>query len=200
MVFNGDQHIVKVWMSLINGKEIIYVNDELVSQRRNVTSFNTVDSFDHKGDHFDVEIDTESLMPYKINCSVFINGAWEGTRMVVQNPSTLSMMITEEHESKSLERMLDRYLQLGRTELEEYDLEQADMHFSKAMMIKVDHSEVYYYKACIHSLNEDMSGAFDNLEKAIKLGLSGRQRIFEDGHLAFIRITDEFEVFKEKYL
>jgi len=200
MVFNGERHIVKVWMSLMNGKEIIYVNDVMVSQRRNITSFNTVDSFDHNGDHFDVEIDTESLSPYKINCSVFINGQWKGTKMVTQEVPAMTLSITDEQESKSLERMLDRYLQLGRSDLAEFDLELAEMHFNKALMIQPDSGEVHYYIACIYSLNEDLAGALDNLKKAIKLGLSGRQRILEDDNLAFIRITKEFEEFKDKYL
>jgi tetratricopeptide (TPR) repeat protein len=175
------------------------VNDEMLSTRRNITSFNTIDSFNHNGDHFDVEIDTESLMPFKINCSVFINGQWGGTKLVVQDLNNSSMTITEEPASSSLERMLDRYLQLGKKELNEYDLEHAALHFDKAMMIKPDSSETYYFKACICSLNEDLPGAFNNLEKAIELGMNGRQRILEDGHLAFIRITQEFEAFKEKY-
>ena len=200
MIFNNEKHIVKVWISLINGKEIIYVNDEMVSQGRNITSFNTVDSFNQNGDHFDIEIDTESLSPFKINCSVFINGHWEGTTMVTQEVNTMVLTVTEELESSSLERMLDRYLQLGKKELSEYDLDLAALHFDKALMIRRDNSEVYYYKACISSLNEDLVEAFINLEKAIELGLNGRQRIMEDGHLAFIRITEEFEVFKEKYL
>ena len=200
MVFNSEKHIVKVWMSLVNGKEIIYVNDELLSERRNITSFNTVDSFNHNGDHFDVEIDTESLLPLKINCSVFINGHWKGTKMVEQALNTMTLTVTEEEASKSLERMFDRYIQLGKKELSEYDLEHAAMHFSKALMIKPDSSEVYYCQTCISSLNEDLEGALINLEKAIELGLPGRQRILEDGHLAFIRITEEFEKFKGEYL
>ena len=120
--------------------------------------------------------------------------------MVTQEVNTMVLTVTEELESSSLERMLDRYLQLGKKELSEYDLDLAALHFDKALMIRRDNSEVYYYKACISSLNEDLVEAFINLEKAIELGLNGCQQIMEDGHLAFIRITEEFEVFKEKYL
>jgi len=200
MVFNSDQHIVRVWLSLLTGKEIIYINDEAVSQRRNITSFNTVDSINHRGDHFDVEIDTESLAPYKLNCSVFINGEYIETQRVTQEINTATFTIQTEKGEKSIQRMLERYLSLGKKELAEYDLGSAESHFNKALMIDDKSGEVYYFKACIASLNEEIDNAFELLEKAISLGLNGKNRILEDDNLAFIRVLERFESFCDIHL
>jgi len=199
MVFNSDKLIIRVWMSMLNGKEIIYVNEDKVFEKINISSFNTVDSFDHKGNHFDVEIDTESLAPIRINCSVFVNGQFIGCQLLMQETSG-AMTVTNEDSQKSQQRMFERYLNLGKKELADYDLDHAALHFEKACMIDETNPEIYYFKACILSLNEETDQAFEHLEKSINLGLTGKNRILDEDHFAFIRVTDRFEEFRIKYL
>ncbi|MBT8219888.1 MAG: hypothetical protein KJP00_08685 [Bacteroidia bacterium] len=203
IVHRNDQEILKIWLSLMTGKEMIYVNDELVTQKRNITSFSTLDTFDYKGDQYDVEIKTHNLAPIKIQISIYRNGSFESTNMVVQSLSDVMMSfdIKKDIDPKdSKERMLDKYLKSAKSNLQEFDLQESMKFLDKSLALQPEFSEAYFMKACIYSLEESVDKAFEYLQLALENKLKGKKRILDDDNLAHIRIHERFESFKTQYL
>ena len=89
------------------------------------------------------------------------------------------------------------YKQSGVKKFKEYDYAGAIEDFEKALEIDSTDVAVHFNIACCYSLNEDKDKAFYHLSKAVALGFKDFQKIQEHDALAYLRIQDEFETFKQ---
>jgi TM2 domain-containing membrane protein YozV len=79
----------------------------------------------------------------------------------------------------------------------EFELEEAIEDFNQALKIGEKDPEIHFYLAAAYSLTEQKDKAFRHLDLAVHYGLKEKEKIdsFED--LAFVRIQDEYDAFKE---
>ncbi len=88
------------------------------------------------------------------------------------------------------------YKKTGVTKFNDYDYDGAIEDFKKALEIDASDISVHFNLACCYSLNEDKDNAFYHLSKAVALGYTDTKKIMEHDALAYLRIQDEFEAFK----
>jgi len=79
----------------------------------------------------------------------------------------------------------------------EFDLEDAIVDFNKALKLAEQDPEIHFYLAAVYSLSENKDKAFKHIELAVKYGFKEPEKIetFED--LAYMRIQDDFEAFRD---
>jgi TM2 domain-containing membrane protein YozV len=79
----------------------------------------------------------------------------------------------------------------------EFELEEAIVDFNKALKIAEKDPEIHFHLAAAYSLTEQKEKAFKHLDLAVQYGLKTKEKIdsFED--LAFVRIQEEYDAFKE---
>lgn len=87
------------------------------------------------------------------------------------------------------------YLKAGIKALRAYDLPEAEQQLTTGLRSDPKNPQLYFYLACVYSLQEKKKPAFDNLVKALDNGLVDRQQIATEDGLAYIRIEEEFEAF-----
>jgi hypothetical protein len=73
-VFENDGNKICVWGSSFNGKEIIYLNDQIVSEKRNVKFKGKHQFKDNNGNEFEVEFETVSTLKGELKCDIIKNG------------------------------------------------------------------------------------------------------------------------------
>ncbi len=78
----------------------------------------------------------------------------------------------------------------------EYDLEDALEDYNHALEITPEDKEIHFNLAAIHSLLENKEKSFNHLEEAVRLGFSDKKKILSLDDLAYLRIQEEFEAFK----
>ena len=79
----------------------------------------------------------------------------------------------------------------------DFELEEAIEDFQKALKIAEKDPDIHFYLASAYSLTEQKEKAFKHLELAVENGLKNKEKIetFED--LAFVRIQEEYDAFKD---
>ena len=86
----------------------------------------------------------------------------------------------------------------GIQKYKEFDYEGAIEDFKKALAIHPTDVAVHFNLACSYSLNEEKENAFFHLSKTVELGFVDFKKIQEHDALAYLRIQDEFDAFKQK--
>ncbi|NNE25580.1 MAG: NINE protein [Saprospiraceae bacterium] len=84
----------------------------------------------------------------------------------------------------------------GQKKYKDYDLEGALEDYNKALEISPDDKDIYFDLAVVYSLMEDADKGYECLERAVNLGFKDTKRILEYDDLAYLRIQEEFETFK----
>lgn len=74
-VFEDEGNKICIWGSTLNGKEIIYLNDEIVSEKQNIKLKNNHYFSNSKGNEFEVKLETISILKGKLKCTVFKNAS-----------------------------------------------------------------------------------------------------------------------------
>lgn len=85
----------------------------------------------------------------------------------------------------------------GIQKYKEFDYEGAIEDFKKALSINSKDIAIHFNLACAYSLNEEKENAFFHLSKAVEYGFVDFKKIQEHDALAYLRIQDEFDVFKK---
>ncbi len=197
-VHQEDDIIIRVWLSMLTGKEKVYANEEIVSEKRNVTSFSTVHTFRYKDIDFEVDIYSRNLMKGEFECAIYREGALQKVYINRQKTDGTYTIEEENNTQKTLDRTLLRFKQNGHDKLQGFELDEAIRELNKGLVIHPDDPELHFYLACAYSLEEEKDKAFEHLHLALDNDLKGKDRIKEVDALAFIRITPEFEVLKKK--
>ena len=78
----------------------------------------------------------------------------------------------------------------------EFDYEGAIEDFKKALAVHPTDVAVHFNLACSYSLMEEEENAFFHLSKAVEFGFVDFKKLQEHDALAYLRIQDEFEIFK----
>ncbi|GIU11250.1 MULTISPECIES: hypothetical protein [unclassified Shewanella] len=71
--FNDQDVRITAHGSGYSGKETIYVNDEVVSDKRNLVKMNSCHKFCHLGNDYEVRFKVTSLMKATVECSLYRN-------------------------------------------------------------------------------------------------------------------------------
>ncbi|HAY70946.1 MAG TPA: hypothetical protein DCX89_03580 [Saprospirales bacterium] len=79
----------------------------------------------------------------------------------------------------------------------DFDLKGAIEDYQKALMLAEFDPDIHFDMAAIYSLMEQKEKAFHHLELAVHYGLKDVQKINTYEDLAFVRIQDEFETFRD---
>jgi len=198
-VHHGPDITVRVWLSLLNGMEKIYANEDLVAEKRNISRLTTLHTFEYRGNLFDVEVFVNNVIMMEMQCNIFKDGELVDAQVYGFLPSGSYGVRENEKTEPIFQRALGRFQKRGIQELNEYDLDSAKSFFRKALKIQSEDPESYFLLACIASLEEKKEEAYEKLEKALALGLNGRDRILREDKLAYARIQPEFEAFRKKY-
>lgn len=79
----------------------------------------------------------------------------------------------------------------------EFELDEAIVDFNKALKIAEKDPEIHFHLAAVYSLTEQKEKAFKHLDLAVQYGLRKKEKIdtFED--LAYVRIQEEYDAFKD---
>jgi hypothetical protein len=200
-VHHCDSAIIKVWLSAFTGKEKVYANGELVSEKRNITSMNTIHHFHYN--HRDYEIDVHCLDMGKseFSCTVLVDGMLESSYRTRLNADYTKFEVeVNENTTPALERAFFRIKKRGLEELNEFQLKDAVREFKKALVLREDDADTHFLIACALSILEEKERGYTHLKRALELGLKGKDRLFSEDKLAFLRIQPEFDDFKVKYL
>ena len=69
-IHNDGTNIIQVWGSNLNGKEKVYLNNELVSEQRSVKMQSSHNFKDNGGQNYQVRFKTESLLKGSLECTI----------------------------------------------------------------------------------------------------------------------------------
>ncbi len=86
----------------------------------------------------------------------------------------------------------------GIKKYKEFDLDGAIEDFKKGLDIHPKDISLHFNIACAYSLTEQVDKAYDHLDKAVSLGFNDFEKIKTHDDLAYVRIQDRFEEFKNK--
>lgn len=79
----------------------------------------------------------------------------------------------------------------------EFELDEAIVDFNKALKIAEKDPEIHFHLAAAYSLTEQKEKAFKHLDLAVKYGLNKKEKIDSYEDLAFVRIQEEYDAFKD---
>jgi len=85
----------------------------------------------------------------------------------------------------------------GIKKYKEFDLEEAIEDFNKGLEIEPNDIALHFNIACAYSLTEQKEKALSHLDRAVQLGFKDFKKIDTHDDLAFVRIQDEFLIFKD---
>lgn len=71
--FDDEGAQIVAFASALNGKEVVFVDDEIVSNKRSF-SLKTPHTFEHNGRHYELVIACENLLTGALSCSLFKDG------------------------------------------------------------------------------------------------------------------------------
>ncbi len=84
----------------------------------------------------------------------------------------------------------------GIKKYKEFDYNGAIDDFKKALSVSPKDVSIHFNLACTYSLVEERENSFFHLSKAVEYGFVDFKKIQEHDALAYLRIQDEFDVFK----
>ncbi len=87
--------------------------------------------------------------------------------------------------------------QSGIKKLDRYEVEDAIKDLEKAAEINREDPEIFYQLARAYSLIEDEKHAYEALAYAVRLGFDDMESIMTDDALAYLRIQDGFDQFRD---
>jgi len=73
-VFEHDGNKIGIWGSSLNGKEIVYLNDQIISEKRNLKFKGNHQFKDNNGNEFNVLFTTTNVIKGELKCEVLKNG------------------------------------------------------------------------------------------------------------------------------
>ncbi len=85
----------------------------------------------------------------------------------------------------------------GIKKYKEYEIEEAIEDFEKGLKLEPRDISLHFNIACAFSLLENKEEAYSYLSKAVKLGFKDFDKIQSHDDLAFLRIQEDFDQFKE---
>ncbi len=85
----------------------------------------------------------------------------------------------------------------GSLKYKDFDLKGAVEDYEKALKLVEFDPDIHFDLAAVYSLMEKKEKAFHHLELAVQYGLKDPQKINTYEDLAFVRIQDEFEAFRD---
>jgi TM2 domain-containing membrane protein YozV len=85
----------------------------------------------------------------------------------------------------------------GIKKYKEFDLEGAIEDFKKGLEIQPQDISLHFNLACAYSLTEQVDKAYTHLDRAVALGFNDFEKIKTHDDLAFVRIQDRWEEFKQ---
>jgi TM2 domain-containing membrane protein YozV len=86
----------------------------------------------------------------------------------------------------------------GIRRFKEFDYDGAIECFERVLDLDNTDVAAHFNLACAHSLNEEVEGSLDHLDKAVKNGFDDFQKIRSHDALAYVRIHPEFDQFVER--
>jgi TM2 domain-containing membrane protein YozV len=89
------------------------------------------------------------------------------------------------------------YKVTGIKKYKEFDLEGAIEDFNKGLEIQPNDISLHFNLACAYSLTEKVDKAYAHLDKAVALGFTDFEKIKTHDDLAYVRIQDRFDAFKD---
>jgi TM2 domain-containing membrane protein YozV len=89
------------------------------------------------------------------------------------------------------------YKSAGIKKYKDFDLEGAIEDFNKGLEIQPNDISLHFNLACAYSLTEQVDKAYAHLDKAVALGFTDFEKIKSHDDLAYVRIQDRFDEFKE---
>jgi len=197
-VFHDDEVIIRVWLSTMTGKEKVYANEDLVLEKRNVTRFKTVDTFQYKGVSYEMEILTKMSMGFEIRCFILKEGKVIGGQICEMDGMGNLSIFEDSNLKEAKKRAVDRYRMAAYKQLQEYDLPEAAQLVDQLLQANPQDPEGWLYRACIASLEERAHDCYDALGQALAYQLTGKDRILSMDYLAYIRIHPDFQSFREE--
>jgi TM2 domain-containing membrane protein YozV len=88
------------------------------------------------------------------------------------------------------------YKASGIKKYKDFDLEGAIADFNKGLEIQPQDISLHFNLACAYSLTEQVDKAYIHLDRAVALGFNDFEKIKTHDDLAFVRIQDRWEEFK----
>ncbi len=89
------------------------------------------------------------------------------------------------------------FKQSGIRKFKDFDINGAIEDFTKALKINPEDPALHFNLACSYSLNEEADKSFYHLQKAIENGFNDFEKIATHQALAFLRVQDKYESFKD---
>ncbi len=85
----------------------------------------------------------------------------------------------------------------GIQKYKDFDYEGAIEDFKKGLSVEPQDIAIHFNLACAYSLMEERENSFFHLSKAVEFGFVDFKKIMEHDALAYLRIQDEFDIFKK---
>ncbi len=85
----------------------------------------------------------------------------------------------------------------GIKKYKEFDLEGAIEDFKKGLELNPNDISLHFNIACAYSLTEQVDLAYEHLDKAVSLGFNDFEKIKTHDDLAYVRIQDRWDEFKD---
>lgn len=166
------------------GKESVYANGQLVSQKSSIWGLNHYFTLTSEGQVYHYILTTkvnEHLQPV---VDISLNGK------IIEQDVTIPM-------GKRPKDPIAALKQKAIKRLENYDLEEALEEFKNILGHAPKDAETYFYMACIYSIMEKVEEGFEAIKNAVRYGLTNAERIDTHDHLAFLRMQPGFISFAE---
>lgn len=85
-IFEDEGNKICIWGSTLNGKEKVYLNDTIISEKQNFKLKGSSHKFiDSEGNEFEVEFEIKSILKGEIKCTVLKNASKIKTFMAKYN-------------------------------------------------------------------------------------------------------------------
>lgn len=70
MIYEDDLNTIQIWSSLMSGKEKIYLNGSLISEKRNLKRISDTDFNDENGTQYSVRFNVSNIMAMQLFCII----------------------------------------------------------------------------------------------------------------------------------
>ena len=117
-----------------------------------------------------------------------------------RNPQRTRNRFEREHKRKPAKKTYAKnnpFKVSGIRKFKEYDINGAIEDFKKAIKMSPNDPAIHFNLACSYSLNEEPKKSFYHLQKSIENGFNDYEKIATHQALAYLRIQEEYEVFKD---
>ena len=165
------------------GEETVTVNKQIVSKKSSVWGTHHVFSVIENSKSINFVLTTK----VNSNMQIFLDLKKDG-ELIKENIPVMMGGSPKNPENKHKTKGLHK--------LKNFDLDEALVEFQKALIIDAKDPEIYIQMACVYSIQEDTVNGFSCLKKAVENKLQNIDIILTHDMLAFLRIQEGFEDFK----